>query len=140
MAELSVNGLDGLMMSLSEIAQLPDGVAEAMLDAEADIVESAQVYTGMKMGVHRTGVTLSSITRGKLKVTKEGGRVKYVYPRGVNDQGARNAEVAFVNEFGAPRRGIMPRPFILTANEEAADAAVEAAAQIYDSYLKSKEL
>lgn len=140
MADFSVNDLDGLMLDLMEITELPEDVAEEMLDAEAEIVEDAQIYTGMKMGVHRTGMTLSSITHGRMKRGKDGGRVKYVYPRGVNAQGERNATVAFVNEFGAPKRGIPARPFIKLANEDAADAAVDAAAEVYDKFLKSKDL
>lgn len=140
MADFSVNDLDGLMLDLEEIAELPEAVAEEMLDAEAEIVEDAQVYTGMKMGVHRTGMTLFSITHGRMKRGRDGGRAKYVYPRGVNAQGERNATVAFVNEFGAPKRGIPARPFIQSANEDAADAAVDAAAEVYDEFLKSKDL
>lgn len=62
----------------------------------------------------------------------------YVYPQGTNERGNRNAEVAFINEFG--KHGQPARPFIKTANEEAADTAVEAAAKVYDKYLKSKNL
>lgn len=140
MAGLSIDGLDELSLSLQEIAQLPDDVAEEMLLAEAKVVEEAQIYTGMKMGVHRTGVTLSSITHGKMKLGKNGRKTMYVYPQGTNANGDRNAEVAFINEFGAPRRGIDPRPFIWTANEEAADAAINEAEKVYDAYLKSKNL
>lgn len=140
MASFTVNDLDGLLLDLAEAAELPDEVAEEMLLAEAKIVEDAQIYTGMKMGVHRTGVTLSSITHGKVKREKGGGRSMYVYPRGVNEDGNRNAEVAFINEFGAPQRDIAPRPFIAAANEEAAGAAVEAAAAVYDKFLKTKNL
>lgn len=140
MAKFTGNDVDGLMLDLGEIAELPDGVAEAMLAAEAEIVEEAQIYTGMKMGVHRTGVTLSSIRRGRMKRGKDGIRTMYVSPQGTNDKGDRNAEVAFVNEFGAPGRGIAARPFIKEGNELAADAAVEAAAKIHDEFLKSKNL
>ena len=140
MARISVNGLDSLMDDLLAIEELPDEVTEEMLDAEAEIVEEAQVYTGMKMGVYRSGETLRSITHGKMKRGRDGQRSKYVYPQGTNDKGERNATVAFVNEFGAPQRGIAARPFILTANETAADEAVSAAADVYDKYLKSKNL
>lgn len=138
MADFGINGLDDLMLSLSEAAELPDDVAEEMLTEEAKIVEDAQIYTGMKMGVHRTGVTLSSIKHGRMQRRNDGGRVMYVYPQGTNEQGNRNAEVAFINEFG--KHGQPARPFIKTANEEAADSAVEAAAKVYDKYLKSKNL
>lgn len=140
MAHLSVNGLDGLLDDLQSIEELPDEVAEEMLDAEAAIVEEAQVYTGMKMGVYRTGDTLRSITHGKMKRRRDGQRTKYVYPQGTNEKGERTATVAFINEFGAPQRGIAARPFIRTANELSADEAVEAAADVYDQFLKSKNL
>lgn len=140
MAEFSVSDLDSLILDLEEMADLPDDVAEEMLEAQARIVEDAQVYIGMKMGVHQTGVTLQSITHGKMKRARDGNRVKHIYPRGINSRGERNAEVAFINEFGAPKRNIAPRPFILTANEEAADEAVKAASDVYDKFLKSKNL
>ena len=140
MARFNADGLDALALGLEEMAELPDAVAEEMLAAEAEIVEKAQAGTGLRMGVHRTGVTLSSITHGRMKRGRDGGRVMHVYPKGTNGKGVRTAEVAFLNEFGAPKRGIAPRPFILTANEEAADAAAEAAAKVYDDYLKSKNL
>lgn len=140
MANISVIGLDSLMEDIEAVAELPDSVADGMLDAEASIVEEAQVYIGMKMGVYRTGVTLSSITHGKMKTAKDGGRIKYVGPQGVNENGDRNAEVAFINEFGAPNRGIVARPFIRIANEAAADEAVAAAMEVYDDYLKKQNL
>ena len=140
MARISVNGLDSLMDDLLTVAEIPDDVAEEMLDAEAAIVEEAQVYTGMKMGVYRSGETLRSITHGKMKRGKDGQRSKYVYPRGINEKGERNATVAYINEFGAPQRGIQARPFIQTANELSADEAVKAAEDVYDKYLKSKNL
>jgi HK97 gp10 family phage protein len=138
MASFGVNGLDGLMLSLSEAAELPDDVAEEMLTEEAEIVEEAQVYQGMAMGVYDTGETLRSISHGKMKRTNDGGRAMYVYPQGTDENGIRNAEVAFINEFG--KHGQTARPFIRTANEEAADPAVEAAAKVYDKFLKSKNL
>lgn len=126
------------MLSLKEIIELPDGVAEDMLKAEAKVVEEAQIYVGFQKGVYRTGMTLSSITHGKLKRTKDGKRAIYVYPRGTNDKGVRNAEVAFINEYG--KGGKDGRQFIRTANELSADAAVEEAARVYDDFLRSKDL
>lgn len=77
--------------------------------------------------------------RQKLKV-KGASRAIYVSPKGTRSDGnkRRNAEVAFVNEYG--KAGQPARPFINTANEKSADAAVEAAAGVYDKYLKSKNL
>lgn len=138
MAKLSFEGIDGLMLSLEEIADLPDDVAEAMLDAEAKIVEEASIAAGMQLGVYRTGQTLSSIRRGRMRKGRDGVRQMYVTPQGVNDRGERNAAVAFVNEYG--KRGQPGRPFMHLAAETAATPAVEEAAKIYDEFLKSKNL
>lgn len=140
MAKLSVNGIDDLMLSLEEIASIPDDVAEAMLNAEAQVVEEAQLAEGMAMGVYNTGQTLHSIRRGRMKRGRDGVRAVYVTPTGKNDKGERNAAVAFINEYGVPSRKIPPRPFIATANEKAADPAVAEAENIYDEFLKSKNL
>lgn len=140
MAKLSVNGLDDLMLSLEEIASIPDDVAAAMLDAEAQVVEEAQIAEGMTMGVYDTGQTLRSIRRGKMKKGRDGSRAVHVTPQGVNDRGERNAAVAFINEYGVPGRRIPPRPFVATANEKAARPAVAEAEKIYDAFLKSKNL
>lgn len=139
-ASLSVDGLDDLMLSLEEIAAIPDDVAQAMLDAEAQVVEEAQIAQGMAMGVYDTGDTLRSIRRGRMKRTKEGGRAVYVTPQGVNDKGERNAAVAFMNEYGVPSRRIPARPFIATANAAAVDPAVAEAEKVYNEWLKSKGL
>lgn len=140
MAKMSVNGLDDLMLSLEEIAAIPDDVAQSMLDAEAKVVEESQIYYGKTMGVYRTGQTVASIRRGKMKRGRDGTRTIYVTPQGTNDRGERNAAVAFINEFGIPRRKIAPRPFIGTANAAAIEPAVAEAAKIYDDWLKSKNL
>lgn len=141
MAKLSVSGLDSLMLSLEEIASIPDDVAAAMLDAEAQVVEEAQIAEGMSMGVYRTGETLRSIRRGKMKKGRDGSsRTVYITPQGVNEKGERNAAVAFINEYGVPSRKIPPRPFISTANEKAAGPAVAEAEKVYDEFLKEKGL
>ena len=38
MGGISVNGLDGLMDDLSELARLPDAVVDDILNAEADVI------------------------------------------------------------------------------------------------------
>lgn len=135
MATMATDGLDGFCLSLEELAGLPETVQDEMLNAAADVVESAQRRKGAAYGVHRTGVTLASIRRGKPK-RRKGGRAIYVTPQGVNADGNRNAEVAFINEFG--KHGQAPRPFIRDANEESADEAVQAAEKVYGDWLTSK--
>lgn len=140
MAKLEFNDIDGLILDMDELANMPDSVLTEMLNAEADIIVEAQKSKAMSMGVVDTGLTAASIQKGKQKKTNSG-RSIYVYPkdsRTRNGRKTQNAEIAFINEFG--KRGQPARPFIKAANEEKAGAAVEAAEKIYDDYLKSKNL
>lgn len=137
MAMMTTNGLAEFAASLEEIREIPDDVLGQMLNGEADVIQKAQKEKGESYGVHRTGVTLGSIKKTKTSRTKDGGDI-YVAPMGTNADGNRNAEVAFINEFG--KHGQSARPFIRDANEEKADEAVDAAAAVYDKFLSSKGL
>lgn len=140
MAGFSFSGLDELMLDMQAVAELPEDVQEEMLNAQADVVVKAQQEQARVMGVDQTGLTIRSIKKGKVKV-KKGVRVIYITPTGTRKRGekrVRNAEIAFVNEYGKKKQ--KARPFIRTANEKSAQAATEAAAAVYDRYLKSKNL
>ena len=139
MASMSVDGAAALQLSNEQLASLPDSMLDEMLDAEADVVERAQQNKARAYRVYRTGMTLESIKRGKKRKTKDG-RAVVVAPQGKNDRRTRNAEVAFLNEYGVPKRGIAARPFIRDANEECADEAVQKAYKVYDDYLNKKGL
>lgn len=134
MAKLDVSGFDELELTLEEMASLPESVLDEMLDAQAAVIVTAQKAKGAAYGVRRTGMTLGSIKAGRPKRIRDGKSIS-IYPQGVNKDGNRNAEVAFINEYG--KRGQPARPFIRDANESAAGAAVSAAEQIYDNWLKS---
>lgn len=142
MAGLSYQGLDELMLSMQEIAELPDAVIDEMLNAQADVVVQAQREQARVMGVKdpKSGLTIRSIKKGKVKV-KKGVRVIYVTPSGTRKRGkkrVRNAEIAFINEYG--KKNQKARPFIRTANEKSAKETTDAAAAVYGRWLQSKNL
>lgn len=145
MASFTYVGLDDLMLSYEQLAEIPDSVIDDMLNSEADVIAKAQKRVGLRMGVFRKrgdrpgGMTLSSIKKTeKVKATAAGGRYLDVYPQGKNADGNDNAEVAFVNEYG--KDGQEARPFMRTANEEASGEAAEKAATVHDNWLKSHNL
>lgn len=138
MARLEVNGIENVSLGFEKLSELPDALLEDMLLAEAEVVEKAQKRKGIAYGVHLSGVTLASITHGRMQRAKGGGRVMQVYPGAKNSEGNTNAEVAFINEYG--KRGQAARPFIRDANEEAAEPAVSAAEAVYDGWLKKHNL
>ena len=122
MANLSTSGLEELVGGFDAIAEIPDEVVLEMLVAEAEVIAPAQEAEARAMlsGKYSTGETAQSISYDKkLKKTSDG-RAIYV----------------FVDEFG--KQGQPARPFIQTANEKAADPATDAAARVYDGFLKSK--
>ena len=65
----------------------------------------------------------------------------YVTPTGTRKRGktvTRNAEIAFLNEFGT--KTIQARGFIRAANEKCADDYTAAQAAVYNRWLESKDL
>ncbi len=144
MAKISMNGLDELINDLEEIARLPDSVVLEMLTAEAEVVSREQkaAFSSAYSKGYSKGVTARSVAYSKkLKKTSDG-RAIYVYPKGTRSDGnkRRTAEVAFINEYGAKKHGIPKHLTIRAANEKAAAPALQAAADVYDRYLKSKNL
>ena len=140
MAEVSFSGLDELMLSMEEVAQIPDTVKDEMLNAQADVVVAAQRAKARAYGVQDTGMVISSIKKGKPK-TKKGTRIIYVVHSGTRRRGkktVRNAEIAFVNEYGTKEQ--RARPFIRDANETSAEATTQAGFEVYDKWLTSKNL
>lgn len=144
MANLSTSGLDELIGGLEKIAEIPDATILEMLTEEAEVVAAEQkaALSTAYHGKYTKGITARSVKYSKkLKETKDGKAI-YVYPQGTRTDGnkRRVAEVAFINEYGASKRGIPRRLTIRTANEKAAPAAAEAATEVYEKFLKSKNL
>ena len=144
MGRLTVNGLDALSDDFAALARLPDKVVEDILNAEADVILPAQREEIEKQwkGPHSLGISSKSIKKGKVTKGKDG-RSLSIYPQGTRKRGGRttrNAEIAFINEYGAPGRHIAARPAIDTANKKKESEAVEAGERAYNAYLDSKNL
>lgn len=145
MAEFNASGVDSFMLSLQQIADIPEEIQDEMLNAGADVLVAAQRKKVKAYGIYdlnnlETRHVADSISKGKPK-TRKGMRVIYVSPKGSRKRGGtvtRNAEILFVNEFG--RRKQKGRPAIRDATEEAADRVTEAEFQIWDQHLKEKKL
>ena len=143
MAEFTCNGLDGLMLSLQEIAEIPEEVQDEMLRAGAEVVAKAQREKVRAYGIYDGSSprhVADTIKPGRVKL-KKGQRIIYVSPTGSRRRGktvTRNSEILFVNEYG--RRGQKARPAVRDANEASAEATTAAQAEVYDKYLRSKDL
>ena len=143
MASIEFDDLPGLMLDMEQLANMPDSVISEMLDSQANILVEAQKKKARAYGVVDTGEMIDSITKGKRKKLLDGQEIS-VYPQGSRTRGrykkstTRNAEIAFVNEYG--KRGQRARPFVRDANAESEPKMEKSAFTVYDNYLKSKNL
>lgn len=129
MARLEVQGMDELNAALKRIGEVPPEVKTSALGSMADIAAAAIKRSGEAMGVRDPESSvhiLDKISRSKAKITEAGGYQDITFS-GSRTRGktkTRNAEIAFVNEYG--KRGQPARPFIgqaMTQNEEKIAAA-----------------
>ena len=140
MAKIGMYGLNELLDDMDDVMSIPDETIHAMLNAEADVIVPAQKEQLRAAGLVDTGQLASSISRTNKLVTSGIGKSIAVYPQGVRKDGRSNAEVGFINEYGAPKRKIKASNWMQKANEKSADKAEEAAFSVYNNYLKSKKL
>ncbi len=165
MFEFITYGLGDLAFSFNALAALPDEVASEMLDAGGEVIVEHHKAEITKQGLVDTGTLRDSI-RAFRKLGRDRRRYVLVYPHGKHGEYNRKAvakkykrskhgrtytvggdtkdvtnnEVGFVLEFGAPKRGISPKQWMSIANEKGIDEAVQKQEEVYDQYLKSKNL
>ena len=150
MAQIKTEGLDELMLSMKEAAELPDDVAEEMLQAAAGPVARTQKRNYQTAFSNHpdfeTGKVARSIKISRMK-RKRSGDERYVtiYPQGThhtyaNGKKATNAEVAFVHEYGADKKGIAAKQIMRKSVEQSADEAIAAEFDVYDRFLSQHNL
>ena len=131
MASLELYGLDELNDAFRRISDIPAEVTTEALDAMAEVAADKIRAKGESMGVRDPESDvhiLDKIKRGKAKKTDDGGYADITFSgsRTRNGRNTRNAEIAFVNEYG--KRGQAARPFIglaMTQNESRIQDAAE---------------
>lgn len=144
MARMEVDGVDALIKDMDELARLPYEVTGDILNAMADVIVPAQrsEIESRWNGPYSMGISAESIKKTGVKKELDGSSIG-VYSQGTrtrNGKTVRNGEIAFLNEYGAPGRGIAARPAISTANAKSEEQTVEAGEKAYNAYLDSKNL
>ena len=138
MANFSVDGLDEFMLSMQQVAELPESVMDDMLNEQADFLIPEIQERGRAYGVG-SGDLLKSIKKGKPKRGKNGGRQLIIAARGRNKVSKTpNSYVAFLNNYGS--RHNVAKPF-WTDTESMSDKSLnKIAAGVYSLWLESKNL
>lgn len=151
MATFESGGIDELMLSLQDLAALPDSVETQMLRAGAAVAVAAHKRKLASIGLVRSRTLANSPAMRIKRARADAGGRRYalVYPAGVHgtykaraggEKITTNAEVGFIYEYGAPHKHIPARQWMREANETCADDVVRAEAAVYDKWLQSKNL
>ena len=139
MAQISLDGLDEIDRMFQKLGEIPFDVTAEALDAMAEAAEDQVRKAGQAMGVRdpesRVHI-LDKVTHTKPKKTDAGGYSDVTFS-GTRTRGptkTRNAEIAFINEYG--KRGQAPRPFIKQAAEQGADAIAKPGEKIIGDWFE----
>lgn len=141
MAEFSVSGLDELIAAFSKASDVPDTVKAKALMEMAEVALSREKAVGEAKGVRDPESNvhiLDSFKITKPKLGDDGGSIDITFSgtRTRNGRKTRNAEIAFINEYGANRKGIPARPFISVALAEAEQQINDAGANVIHDWIE----
>ena len=100
MARFDTSGLDELIHDMTRMGQNSGPVAEAMVAAGAAVIEDAWKESAEAHGLRNTGDMIGSIGSPDGTLNLGGVLARDVYPQGKDRKGTRNAEKAFVLNYG----------------------------------------
>lgn len=136
MARFDVSGLEELMDGIEQLANIPEETIGRMLKAQAKVVIAHQKRKLASLPMKdSTGQLEASIGEGELKRDRDGRLCLHVFPQGTRrGKKTRNAEVGYIEEYGAPQRGIAPTQWMRLANEEEEEETTEAARTEFEKW------
>lgn len=139
MATLELEGFEDLEDAFRRISEIPFTVTAEALDAMAEVAAEQIRSTGETMGVRDPKGDvhiLDHIKPRKAKQAEYGGyeMISFTGTRTRHGTRTRNAEIAFINEYG--RRGQPARPFIGTAMNRGADRIQDQAEKVIGDWIE----
>ena len=141
MPKLNLTGLDDLLKAFENISEVPDDVVNRALTEMETIAADEIKASGERYGVRdpESNVhVLDSIKMNKPQRTDTGGYADVTFSgtRQRNKTRTRNAEIAFINEYG--KRSQQARPFIGEAMNKKAREIVQAGADIITEWMEKE--
>lgn len=129
MAKFVVHGLDELYEATSKARRIPRSVTGSILQKMGEVLKFHVTKEALARKIWDTGEVVRSIRLAKPKIRDDGGSIAVTFT-GSRTRGkttTRNAEIAFVNEYGkrgrGPKQGQAARPFVKEATERSVDEA-----------------
>lgn len=147
MARIEITGFEALLGGLEDMAVKTPELRDAILAAEADVVEPAVRQAVPSHNLVRSGKLLLSIGRTKskskgipaIRIGPKGEHHRYL-PRKGKTGIVTAGYVGYIYEYGMDRRGIPARKWLTHAVEQSKGPAYRAADAVYDDYLKKHNL
>lgn len=118
MAKFELTGLGDIEKMLLNRETRVEAAVPEMVDAGADELIKAEQEEMERLKLVDTGDMKKSVGATKLRKTDSGG-YKDVYPQGKDRKGVRNAEKAFVAQYG--KSNLPARPWLTTARAKSGD-------------------
>lgn len=117
--QVILKGLDDMQAAFKAIGSIPLTVTKRAVSAMGAVAASSIKTEGEAMGVRdpESGEHILDHISVSKPIKRDDGVKAFVTFTGTRQRGntkTRNAEIAYINEYGAPRRGIPARPFIST--------------------------
>lgn len=133
MARLELEGYQDLLDAFARIGSVPDEILTKSLTAMEEVAASKIKSSGETYGIRDPESDVHVLDKVKInrpKKTESGGYADITFSgfRTRHGKSTRNAEIAFVNEYG--KRSQQARPFVGEAMEKNADAIAKAGAEI----------
>ena len=141
MASFSVSGIDELNAAFGRISDIPWSVTEEALNGMAAVAAVKVKEQGESMGVRDPESDvhiLDTIEPVKAKKDDDGGHqdITFAGKRTRHGKQTRNAEIAFINEFG--KDGQPARQFIGTGMARNEEAIVDPGAKILGDWIENE--
>lgn len=156
MADVKNTGINGLILDIDEIAEIPPEVKADILEAETQIglesmkkqlraqklVDTSQLLNSLSIKRNEQKFKWTIYPKGRRKHAKPRKLRKYKKGKftGYKTGKMTNNDVGFVLELGAPRRHIPAYQWMRIALEESDEKSTKAAAAVHDKWLRSKNL
>ena len=134
MARFEMDGFDELLADMKRMGELSGETADKMLMAGAEEVKKAWRQSAKRVPHRVSGDLIESIDYARKPKTAGDIRTIDIYPQGKDRKGVRNAEKAFVLNYGTKTR--TASHWVDDADKASGEPVMQAITAIWDEHLK----
>ena len=134
MARLEMDGFDELLAEMKRMGELSGEVADKMLMAGAEEVKKAWRQSAKRVPHRVSGDLIESIDYARKPKTAGDIRTIDIYPQGKDRKGVRNAEKAFILNYGTKTR--TASHWVDDADRASGEPVMQAMTEIWGKHLE----